>query len=122
NMILLNELLKKDPRFTIDAYLLINEGLRYVHQVIGKKSHVSAQELLEAIRRLMSKRYGPMAKAVLNSWGIFSTDDIGEVVLNLVNAGLMLKEEADPIENFHAVYDFDTAFVEEYDISEENNI
>lgn len=121
-MILLNELLKRDPRFTIDAYLLINDGLRHAHQVTGKKSHITAQELLEAIRRLMSKRYGPMAKTVLNSWGIFSTDDIGEVIFNLVNAGLMLKEEADPIENFHAVYDFDTAFVEEDNISEEDNI
>ncbi len=117
-MILLNEILTSDPRFTLDAYLLINRGLRYAHQITGKKSHITAEELLEAIRQLMTKRYGQMAKAVLNSWGIFSTDDIGKVVFNLVNAGLMLEEEVDPIEKFHSVYDFETAFVEDYNIEE----
>ena len=59
-----------------------------------------------------------MAKAVLNSWGVRTTDDFGAIVFNLVDAGLMFKTEEDRIEDFHAVYDFDDVFVRSYDISD----
>lgn len=115
-MILLNELLKKDPRFPLDAYLLINDGLQYAYRLTGRKEHITARELLESIRQLMKERYGQMAKTVLNSWGIFTTDDIGRVVFNLIEAGLFLRSNTDRLEDFHAVYDFERAFVADYEI------
>jgi uncharacterized repeat protein (TIGR04138 family) len=113
-MILLDEILANDSRYSLDAYLLVNDGLGYAHKVTGRKSPTSAWELLEAIRVLMIKRYGLMAKAVLASWGIKSTDDIGQVVLNLVNAGLIPREETEGLDKFHAVYDFEETFVTNY--------
>lgn len=118
-MILLNELLQKDKRFPLEAYLLINDGLQYTYKMTGRKEHITALELLEGIRRLMAERYGPLAKMVLNSWGIFSTDDIGQVVFNLIEAGLMVKSETNRLEDFHAVYDFDHAFTQNSAISDE---
>ncbi|MGQ9707820.1 MAG: Minf_1886 family protein [bacterium] len=120
-MILLHELLANDSRYPLDAYLLVNDGLQYAHKVTGRKSPIAAQELLDAIRELMIQRYGLMAKAVLSSWGINSTDDIGQVVLNLVNAGLMLQEDTESVDKFHAVYDFEQVFVENYQIPEPNS-
>lgn len=113
-MILLDELLSKDKRFPFEAYMLINDGLQYAYKMTGRKEQITALQLLEGIRRLMAERYGPLAKMVLNSWGIFTTDDIGEVVFNLYEAGLMVKTNTDRIEDFHAVYDFDQAFINDY--------
>ena len=55
-------------------------------------------------------QYGLMAKTVLNSWGIFSTSDIGEIVYNLIKIGCMRKTREDRREHFDNVYDFQTAF------------
>lgn len=94
--------------------MLINDGLQYAYKMTGRKQPIIAHQLLEGIRRLMAERYGPLAKMVLNSWGIFTTDDIGEVVFNLYEAGLMVKTSADRLEDFHAVYDFDQVFIKDY--------
>ncbi len=117
-MILLDKVLENDSRFPLDAYLLVNDGLQYAYKVTGRKDHITACELLDAIRELMISRYGLLARAVLNSWGINSTDDIGQVILNLVNAGLMPQEETESLEKFHAVYDFNEVFVDNYEIPE----
>lgn len=119
-MILLDKVLENDARFPLDAYLLVNDGLQHAYKLTGRKSHITAAELLEAIRDLMIARYGLLAKSVLHSWGINSTDDIGQVVLNLVNAGLIPKEEAEGVEKFHAVYDFEEVFVDNYKIPEQD--
>ncbi len=76
--------------------------------------HVTGQELCLGARQLALERYGRLAKAVLNSWGIFTTDDLGKVVYHLIEEGAMSKTDADRIEDFHAVYDFDEVFVRSY--------
>ena len=58
-----------------------------------------------------------MAKTVLNSWGVRSTGDFGEIVFNLIRIGHMRKTPQDRREDFDDVYDFDTAFEEEFRIS-----
>jgi uncharacterized repeat protein (TIGR04138 family) len=50
-----------------------------------------------------------MAKCVLNSWGVKSTGDFGEIVFNLIRVGEMRKTDQDRREDFNDVYDFDTA-------------
>ena len=54
--------------------------------------------------------YGKRAKATLNGWGIFKCEDFGEIVFNLIEAGLLIKQEKDSKADFHGGYDFDTAF------------
>jgi uncharacterized repeat protein (TIGR04138 family) len=54
---------------------------------------------------------------VLNSWGITSTSDFGEIVFNLIRIGHMRKTKEDRREDFDNVYDFDTGFEEEYRIT-----
>jgi len=129
-------LLKEDRRYTIDAYAFVFEALSYAQSVLemGKASpgeaavpsqgqqpevpecHVTGQELCEAIRRLALEQYGYMAKTVLASWGVHSTSDFGEIVFNLIRIGQMRKTPEDRREDFDDVYDFDTAFREEFKI------
>jgi uncharacterized repeat protein (TIGR04138 family) len=112
----LRKLAEEDGRFAVQAYLFVYEALPVAQKMHGRERHVSGRELLDGIRVLAQKRYGRMAKLVLNSWGVTATDDFGAIVFNLVNNELMSKTDEDTVEEFHAVYDFDRAFVDSYRI------
>ena len=114
---LLSEVIARDPRYKPEAYVFVHDALGHTWARLDQRRHVTGRELLEGIRDLALKRYGPMAIAVLNSWGIRTTDDFGAIVFNLVDAGVLSKTEEDHIEDFHAVYDFDEAFVRSYDVT-----
>jgi uncharacterized repeat protein (TIGR04138 family) len=113
----LAEVIARDPRYKPEAYVFVHDALGHTWSRLDQRRHITGKELLDGIRDLGLKRYGPMARAVLNSWGIRTTDDFGVIVFNLVDAGVLSKTEEDHIEDFHAVYDFDEAFVGSYDIT-----
>jgi uncharacterized repeat protein (TIGR04138 family) len=112
----LEQVIAKDPRYKPEAYVFVHDALGHTWSRLNQRRHITGKELLDGIRDLALKRYGPMARAVLNSWGVRTTDDFGIIVFNLVDAGVLSKTDEDHIEDFHAVYDFDEAFVGSYDI------
>ena len=118
----IEDIIKRDPRFRPEAYVLVHEALGYTQEVLHRERHVTGQELCEGIRQFCIERYGLMAKSVLSSWGIRTTDDFGAIVYNLIDAGLMAKTKSDRIEDFHAVYDFDQAFIRSYQVPETDKI
>lgn len=79
--------------------------------------HLTGQDLCQAIRQYALDQYGMMAKVVLNNWGVSSTSDIGEIVYNLIDIGLMRKSEEDRRADFDDVYDFQQAFEEQFQIT-----
>jgi uncharacterized repeat protein (TIGR04138 family) len=125
------QLLNRDSRYRLEAYQFVREGLDYAQRVLsmgvsrplrrGEKpsaeSHLSGQELSEALRRFAIEQFGFMAKWVLNSWGIYSTSDFGELVYNMIDVNLMRKSATDRREDFDGVYDFDEAFVRQFQIN-----
>ena len=56
-----------------------------------KERHITGQQLCEASRQLALEQYGMMAKVVLNSWGVHTTGDLGEIVYNLIRMEQMSK-------------------------------
>jgi uncharacterized repeat protein (TIGR04138 family) len=56
---------------------------------------------------------------VLDSWGVRSTNDFGEIVYNLIKIGKMSKSDNDRREDFDNVYDFEQALVKEFAITKE---
>jgi uncharacterized repeat protein (TIGR04138 family) len=76
-------------------------------QTVG---HVTGQEFCESARRLALRQYGFLARTVLESWGIRSTADMGEVVYSLIASGHLEKTPRDRRSDFKDVYDFATAF------------
>jgi uncharacterized repeat protein (TIGR04138 family) len=104
----------RDRRYHADAYLFVIDAVEAVLLEIARMRHISGPELCEGLRALGTSRFGPMAKEVLNFWGIRSTEDFGNIVFNLVDAGLLLKTEHDRIEDFIDVYDFGDAFERNY--------
>lgn len=132
----IQELLEEDPRFSLEAYQFVREALQYAHTVLrmadddsGKnpgqaansaelqgERHLTGQQLCQAIRKYALEQYGYMAKTVLNSWGIKTTGHFGDIVYNLIGIGLMKKSPQDRREDFNDVYQFDSAFRDDFRI------
>ncbi len=111
----IKQICEDDPRYDMEAYIFIREGLDYTIKMLqkpekGPARHVSGQELMEGLREYALNEFGPMAFKVLTSWGIKQTEDFGEVVFNLVQAGELGKTEEDRREDFKDGYDFHDAF------------
>ena len=138
------QLLKQDPRYKLEAYQFIREGLSYGQNMMGlgevspsdeslpdvddaddededweppAERHLTGQDLCEAIRQYAVDQYGLMAKVVLNSWGLHSTSDFGEIVYNLIRIGMMKKSKTDRREDFDNAFDFDEAFTQQFQIT-----
>jgi len=104
---------ERDPRYAYEAYPFVLGGVERAVAALEESRHVSGGELCESLRQLALVRFGPLAKDVLNFWGIRTTMDFGNIVFNLVEACLLLKTEQDSIADFINVYDFDAAFEED---------
>jgi len=72
--------------------------------------NVTGRDLLEGFRDHALERFGALAREVLRTWGITKTGDIGAVVFNLVESGLLQKTATDSPADYHEVFDFETAF------------
>ncbi len=106
----IKEIIDKDSRYSPDAYEFVMQALWHTQQKIKNNGHVSGKELLEGIKEFALEQYGPMARTVINYWGIYQTGHFGDIVFNMIEKGLMGKTEADLKEDFNDVYDFQEAF------------
>ncbi|KPK81565.1 MAG: hypothetical protein AMS25_05755 [Gemmatimonas sp. SM23_52] len=111
---LLAKLREKNPRYSDAAYLFVLSALQYAIDRLDEPRHITGQELAEGCRDLAIERYGPMARTVLEHWGIHSTEDMGEIVYALIDCHVLIKQECDSREDFRAVFDFDEAFDRDY--------
>jgi uncharacterized repeat protein (TIGR04138 family) len=108
-----------DPRYQRDAYVFLRDALDFTTKQQKKVKgvsvrHVTGPELLDGVRRYALKEFGPMVMTVFENWGVRSCEDIGNIVFNLIGAGVFGKTEEDSIEHFKNVYDFEEAFVKPF--------
>jgi uncharacterized repeat protein (TIGR04138 family) len=106
---------EKDPRYETEAYFFIRNALDFTAKLLGKPRkgpdrHITGQELLEGIRTYVLQEFGPMAVTVLGTWGVKTTEDFGELVFNLVDAGVLGRTQRDNKKDFAGGYDFGEAF------------
>ena len=117
----LNEALRADGRYPLDAFDFLHEGLAFTTSRVhgedptGQPRHVTGQQLSIGIRDYARHRWGRLARTVLARWNIRATIDFGEMVFLLVKLGVLGMQETDRLEHFADVYDFTTAF-DEYEI------
>jgi uncharacterized repeat protein (TIGR04138 family) len=115
----LDSIVASDPRYLRDAYVFLRDGLDFTTKQQKKTKgatvrHVSGPELLDGVRQYALKEFGPMVMTVFDNWGVHSCEDIGNMVFNLIDAGIFGKTEEDSIEDFKNVYDFKEAFVKPF--------
>jgi uncharacterized repeat protein (TIGR04138 family) len=111
----LERLIAADPRYRMESYVFVINALEFTMARLGRRGHVTGAELLNGVREFAQDRFGLMTKTVFEYWGINKTEDFGEIVFNMVNAGILGKNEHDSKEDFKDVYDFDEVFNKRYD-------
>jgi uncharacterized repeat protein (TIGR04138 family) len=58
-----------------------------------------------------------MARVVFRQWGIHRTDDVGEIIFNLIEAEQLSKTDSDHRSDFQDVFDLDRALSEGFTIA-----
>jgi uncharacterized repeat protein (TIGR04138 family) len=115
----LDSIVASDARYQRDAYVFLRDALDFTTKQQKKikgaaLKHVAGPELLEGVRQYALKEFGPMALSVFSFWGIHQCEDIGQMVFNLIAAGIFGKTDEDSMDDFKAVYDFHDAFVKPF--------
>lgn len=113
-----SDLLIDSTEYPIDAFAFVQEGLRHTVETLRRHEdqlespnrHVTGRELCLGLREYAIGQYGLLARVVLERWGIERTNDFGEIVFAMVDAGLMRASEDDSTDDFDSVYQFDEAF------------
>jgi uncharacterized repeat protein (TIGR04138 family) len=106
---LLDRIQQRDRRYTREAYIFLHEALQFTVQRTGRKGHVTGRELCEGLCQYALAQFGRLARTVLGHWGVRRSEDIGEIVFNMVEVGLLRKREEDRREDFAGVVDFGEA-------------
>jgi uncharacterized repeat protein (TIGR04138 family) len=106
----LDRLRERNPRYHETAYLFVLSALHYVIEKLPEPRHISGRELAEGVRDLAIERFGPMARTVLEHWGVRQTADVGDLVFALVECGILIKQDEDDMDDFRNVFNFDDAF------------
>jgi len=112
----LEQIAKEDGRFGAGALRFVYEGLGYtVKKVADEPRHVGGETLCEGLKKLALERWGRLAMLVLNSWGIKTTRDFGEIVFSLIKHKWMSAQPTDSIDDFNDVYNFKAVFKDQFE-------
>jgi len=121
------DIVRRDRRYAYEAYEFVFEALSHTQRMVGRvplggetpteEHHVSGKEILEGAADLAREEYGFLARTVFQQWGIRRTDDLGEIVFNLIESGLLSKTETDSRADFHDVFDLERTLAEGFTIS-----
>jgi uncharacterized repeat protein (TIGR04138 family) len=117
----IQEIAKKDGRYSLRAFQFVHEGLEYtvkkfhgVDKPDDELHHISGKQLCEGLADLAADKWGRMAKVTLNQLGIKATNDFGNIVYLMVDNKWMHARPEDSVEEFHSVYDFEEVFEKNY--------
>jgi uncharacterized repeat protein (TIGR04138 family) len=115
-------IVRRDRRYAYEAYEFMFDALGHTQKRVGRvpdddeppghEHHVSGKEILEGAVDLAREEFGFMARTVFHQWGIRRTDDLGEIVFNLIESSLLSKTDADNRADFHDVFDLDRALTD----------
>ena len=117
NRLHLGEQCENEPLNVSSDFGEVEDGDIIPMEEVSEGKHITGQDLSEAARQYALEMYGYMARVVLEGFGIRSTSDIGEIVYNMIKIGRMRKTPVDSRDDFDDVYDFATAFDDDYVIS-----
>lgn len=123
---LIYQAVAQDCRYPVEAYQFIREAMAFADDTLemdeysfdsgaaedlvavrSQERHLTGQQLCEAIRHYAMNQFGYMARIVLKNWGIESTSDFGDIVYNMIDAGVMKKSNRDRRSHFNDVFSFD---------------
>jgi uncharacterized repeat protein (TIGR04138 family) len=101
---------ERDGRYGERGYLFVLAALEFAQNRLPARRHLGGGELAWACRDFALEQFGLLAPAVLEYWGITSTEDFGRIVFLLIDVGLLARQPSDKPEDFERVYDFAEVF------------
>ena len=111
----IEKIARDDGRFDPRAVRFVYEGLGYtVKKTADEPSHISGQDLCKGLAEFALEKWGRLAMLVLNSGGVKTTHDFGEIVYLLIKHKWMSAQPTDSVEDFDNVYDFKTTFKDKF--------
>lgn len=105
---LIRALVDKYPEYAEEAYEFMQSALVWATDRVcagQAEKNLSAEELYMGACSYAIEEYGPLACEVLKFWGIESSEDVGRVVYNLIEAGIFGKQKNDSLEQFNNLAD-----------------
>ncbi|MDH3197857.1 MAG: hypothetical protein OEO21_06420 [Candidatus Krumholzibacteria bacterium] len=105
---------ERDDRFQPEAYGLVMDALEYTIARIGERRHIKAAELVRGMCAHVKDRYGVLGFTLIARWGICSAEDFGRAVFQLVEAGMLRRQESDRLEDFEGLFDLRETLEEGY--------
>jgi uncharacterized repeat protein (TIGR04138 family) len=117
---IVSKICDRDSRYQPEAYAFLIEALDSTLKTLFKENperakHLSGKELMEGIRQHALTEFGPLTYTVFKEWGLNSTEDFGEIVFHLVDAGRLGKTETDSKEDFKNLFTFEEAFLKPFE-------
>lgn len=115
----------RGTRYPLAAFEFVLRGLEFTAQRVhgerrkkpakGKPDapsdrHVTGQQLCAGLRDFANEQYGLLARYLLGRWNICRTEDFGQIVFAMVDAGALGRRPEDNIHDFDSVFEFDEAF------------
>jgi len=105
--VVVDELREREPRYAREAYGFLMAALaRTVERLPAprradpERRHLSGRELVAGMLETAREEYGPIAPTVFEEWGLLRSEDVGEMVFQLVEAGQLSARPEDRREDF----------------------
>ena len=101
-----------DGRYRREAYAFVMHALGVTVRLLPPerlddpvRRHLSGQELIEGAIRCARESFGVMAPTVFREWGVESGEDVGRIVFQLLDAGVLSARPEDSMEDFRGAPD-----------------
>ena len=123
----LYEVLREDPRYPMEAYDFICETIEFTQEMLGRAPqeeddhdvdcHINGGELVRGACEFAVQEFGLMAPVVFKLWNIRRTNDVGNIVFNLIRAERLSKSERDDPDDFHDLFDIEKALTDGFHLT-----
>ena len=111
-----DELRSRGSRYAREAYVFVVAALGETVRLLPAerladphRRHLTGQELTAGMIRIAREEFGSLAPTVFHEWGVLRTEDIGEIVFELVDAGQLSARPEDRPEDFATGIDLPAA-------------
>jgi uncharacterized repeat protein (TIGR04138 family) len=119
-------LVRRDPRYPLEAYQFVLEGLPMAQMLCGKRPvegeapgvthHITGRQLVMGLCVHAQAEFGYLARTVFRQWGIQRTQDVGHITFNLIQARILAKSDTDSLDDFADCVDLDAVLVDHFSI------
>ena len=98
---------ERDGRYRREAYAFVLGALGATVQALPRerqedpvRRHLSGEELIQGAIALARREFGVMAPTVFQEWGLATGEDVGTIVFQLVELGILSARPEDRMDDF----------------------